>query len=83
MMPISIPTRCRSLIGRFRNGDRDGGIGLRRRPVGRETEVCGVSVGVIFGQADVTGHGAAIGAFRLTLKTKIELADLDELAHEC
>ena len=55
---------------------------MRRRAAGREIEVCGDSVGVIFGQADVTGHGAAIGAFRLTLKPKIELADLDELAHD-
>ena len=32
MKPISVPTRCRSLIGRFRNRDRDVGIGLRRPP---------------------------------------------------
>ncbi len=32
MKPISVPTRCRSLIGHFRNGDRDVGIGLRRPP---------------------------------------------------
>ena len=32
MMPISVPTRCRSLIGRFRNRDRNVGIGLRRPP---------------------------------------------------
>ena len=32
MKPISVPTRCRSLIGHFRNRDRDVGIGLRRPP---------------------------------------------------
>ncbi len=48
----------------------------------REFKVRGDSADVGFGQADVTGHGAAIGAFRLTLKPEIKLPDLDELAHD-